>query len=44
MGRYQAQAIPDCVARFFPGEGHAGWVDHIDELLAIVKDAASIPN
>ncbi len=42
MGRYQAQAIPDCVARFLPGEGHAGWVDHIDELLAVAKEPASI--
>lgn len=41
MGRYQAQAISNCVARFFPGEGHAGWIDRIDELLAIVNDAAS---
>lgn len=39
MGRYQAQAISDCLARFFPGEGHAGWVNHIDELLEMAKTA-----
>ena len=42
MGRHQAQAIPQCVSRFVPGEGHAGWIDHIDEMLAIVTGSASI--
>ncbi len=33
MGRYMADHIPDCVARFFPGEGHLLVVDHMEEIL-----------
>lgn len=33
MGRYMAENIPDCKARFFPGEGHLLVVDHIGEIL-----------
>lgn len=32
-GRYQAEAIPDCRARFYPGEGHLLLVDRIDEII-----------
>ena len=33
MGRHQAERIPDCRARFFPGEGHLLVVDHMAEIL-----------
>jgi len=36
MGRYQAQAIPNCDWRFFPGEGHMLIFAHMDELFALV--------
>ena len=32
MGRYQAAAIANCRARFFPGEGHLLVIDHMDEI------------
>jgi pimeloyl-ACP methyl ester carboxylesterase len=32
MGRYQAQAIPNCRATFYPGEGHLLVVDHMREI------------
>jgi pimeloyl-ACP methyl ester carboxylesterase len=35
MGRYQATAIPNCDARFFPGEGHMLIFSHMDELFAL---------
>jgi pimeloyl-ACP methyl ester carboxylesterase len=35
MGRYQAQAIPNCDWRFFPGEGHMLIFAHMDELFAL---------
>ncbi len=35
MGRYQAQAIPNCRANFYPDEGHISLaVNHIEEILA----------
>ena len=36
MGRYQAQAIPNCRARFYPGEGHLLIFDHLDEILGVL--------
>jgi pimeloyl-ACP methyl ester carboxylesterase len=33
MGRYQAERIPDCHARFFPGEGHLLVIDRMAEIL-----------
>ena len=33
MGRYQASAIPECRATFYPGEGHLLIVDRIEEIL-----------
>lgn len=34
MGGYQAQAIPNCHATFYPGEGHFSlFVDHMEEIL-----------
>lgn len=42
MGRYQAAAIPNCRARFFPGEGHLLIIDHMEEIFgALVKPTAS---
>ena len=38
MGRYLAAAIPDCRARFFPGEGHLLVVDHMAEILEEFED------
>jgi len=35
MGRYLAQAIPNCDARIFPGEGHLLIFTHMDELLVL---------
>ena len=32
MGRYLAQAIPNCRATFYPGEGHLMAVDRMDEI------------
>ncbi len=34
MGRYQARAIPNCRARFYPREGHLLVVDRIEEIQA----------
>ena len=36
MGRYQAQAIPDCVATWYEDEGHLLGVTHLAEILAAV--------
>jgi pimeloyl-ACP methyl ester carboxylesterase len=36
MGRYLAGAIPECQARFFPGEGHFNFIDRLSEILAAV--------
>ncbi|MBI2913069.1 MAG: alpha/beta hydrolase [Chloroflexi bacterium] len=36
MGHYQAQAIPDCRATFYPGEGHLLVVDRMPEILAAI--------
>jgi len=34
MGRYQARNIPNCIAKFYPGEGHISLVtNHIQEIL-----------
>ena len=33
MGRYQAQAFPNCRATCFPGEGHLMIAGHIGEIL-----------
>lgn len=32
MGRYQTEAIPNCRATFYPGEGHLLVVDHMREI------------
>jgi pimeloyl-ACP methyl ester carboxylesterase len=37
MGRYQAEQIPDCRARFLPGEGHLLVIDHIDEVIGALR-------
>ena len=34
MGRYVARAIPNCRARFYPGEGHLLAVDRMEEIQA----------
>ncbi len=34
MGRYQASAIPNCRATFYPGEGHLMSIDRMEEILA----------
>jgi len=34
MGRYQAEAIPNCRPTFYPGEGHLLIVDRMEEILA----------
>ena len=35
MGRYMAQAIPDCRATFYPDEGHFSLgANHLDEILS----------
>lgn len=36
MGRYLAMAIPQCQARFYPGEGHLHFIDRLPEILAAV--------
>lgn len=36
MGRYQAQALPNCRATFYPGEGHLMAVDHMEEIQAVL--------
>lgn len=36
MGRYQAQAIPDCVATFYDDEGHMLGITHLGEILAAI--------
>lgn len=33
MGRHMASQLPDCRARFFPGEGHLLVIDHMAEIL-----------
>jgi pimeloyl-ACP methyl ester carboxylesterase len=36
MGRYQASHLPNCVVKYFPGEGHISMVtNHIREILAV---------
>jgi pimeloyl-ACP methyl ester carboxylesterase len=36
MGRYQARQLPNCIAKFYPGEGHISIVNHhIREILAV---------
>lgn len=39
MGRYMAGALPNCRARFFPGEGHLLFVDRIAEIVAAFSAA-----
>ena len=34
MGRYQAEAIPNCRARFYPGAGHLLIFERLEEILA----------
>jgi pimeloyl-ACP methyl ester carboxylesterase len=34
MGRYQAERIPNCTARFYPGAGHLLVIDRIAEVLS----------
>ncbi|MDE3095708.1 MAG: alpha/beta hydrolase [Chloroflexota bacterium] len=36
MGRYQAQAIPNCIATFYEDEGHLLGVTHLGEILAAI--------
>ncbi len=36
MGRYQAAAIPNCRATFYPGEGHLLIIDRMEEILGAV--------
>jgi pimeloyl-ACP methyl ester carboxylesterase len=36
MGRYQARAIPNCRATFYPDEGHLIAVDHMEEIQAVL--------
>lgn len=39
MGRYAAENIPGCTAKFYPGEGHISLVvNHFAEILAVVAD------
>lgn len=44
MGRYLAQRIPDCEARFYPNEGHVSIaVKHANEILrAMTQDFDSV--
>ena len=39
MARHMARHLPQCQARFLPGEGHLLWVTHWEEILATVADA-----
>ena len=39
MGRYQAQAIPNCDARFFPGEAHMLIIPHMREMMDLAAAA-----
>jgi pimeloyl-ACP methyl ester carboxylesterase len=34
MGRYLSEALPNCRARFCPGEGHLMLIEHMDEILS----------
>jgi len=34
MGRFLATSIPECRARFYPGEGHLHFVDRLPEIFA----------
>jgi pimeloyl-ACP methyl ester carboxylesterase len=40
MGRYQALAIPNCQATFYPGEGHLFLVDRMPEILSALLPRA----
>jgi pimeloyl-ACP methyl ester carboxylesterase len=40
IGRDVAARIPDCTATFVPGAGHLWFLDHLDEILALVSAAA----
>jgi pimeloyl-ACP methyl ester carboxylesterase len=42
MGRYLAGAIPDCRARFYPGEGHLLVVDRLDEIHAALFPSGGV--
>lgn len=42
MGRYQAGAIPNCRATFFPGEGHLLLVDRMDEILGAMAARSTV--
>ncbi len=42
IGRYVADHIPECRARFVVGEGHLLIVDHIDEILRVVRHAHDV--
>lgn len=42
IGRYVAGHIPDCRAKFVAGEGHLLIVDHIDEILRVVRHAHDV--
>jgi len=42
MGRYMADAIPNCQAQFFPGEGHLSLFKHrVGEIVSSLSDQAS---
>ena len=43
-GRYQASEIPNCEARFLPGEGHLLVVDRIGEILDAVTGGSRVGN
>ena len=44
MGRHVAARLPDCRARFFPGEGHLLVIDHMAEILkALAYGPGSAP-
>jgi pimeloyl-ACP methyl ester carboxylesterase/uncharacterized protein (DUF952 family) len=45
MGRYQAEAIPECQATFYPNEGHLLVVDRIEEIIrALLGEASPTPS
>lgn len=39
MGRYLSRALPNCRARFCPGEGHLMLIEHMDEILSALFPA-----
>jgi pimeloyl-ACP methyl ester carboxylesterase len=35
--RHMAATLPNCEARWFPGEGHMHWLNHLGALMALVR-------